>query len=194
MRTRPTDDNLVKEYFPVAKVVPAVLDLYRDLLGIELVAVPGGAPWHEDAELYAVWESGRSEAASPDEGFLGYMYLDLYPREGKYGHAAVWGLIPGWTDPKAGRQYPVACMVANLSKKTAGGPPPVMRHDDAVTFAHELGHAFHGLCSKTQYGRFHGTAVSRDFVSAGSLPTTRGSFPRDLQMSPADSRSEALSA
>lgn len=122
------------------------------------------------------------------------MYLDLYPREGKYGHAAVWGLIPGWTDPKAGRQYPVACMVANLSKKTAGGPPPVMRHDDAVTFAHELGHAFHGLCSKTQYGRFHGTAVSRDFVSAGSLPTTRGSFPRGLQMSPADSRSEALSA
>ena len=38
---------------------------------------------------------------------------------------------------------------------------------------HELGHAFHGLCSKTQYARFHGTAVSRDFVSFASSFRTR---------------------
>jgi len=35
-----TDDNLLQEYFPVSHVVPAVLDLYKDLLGIELVKVP----------------------------------------------------------------------------------------------------------------------------------------------------------
>lgn len=166
------DDNLVKEYFPVSKVVPAVLDIYKDLLGIELVAVPrdeavGGLTWHDDAELYAVWEAGQAQSGNRD-AFLGYMFLDLSPRENKYGHAAVWGLIPGWTDPETKeRQFPVVCMVANLSKPTPGRPA-TMKHDDVVTFMHELGHAFHGLCSKTQYARFHGTAVSRDFVEAPS--------------------------
>jgi Zn-dependent oligopeptidase len=125
--TLPTDDNLVKEYFPVSKVVPAVLDIYKDLLGIELVAVPrdeavGGITWHDDAELYAVWEAGQAQSGNRD-AFLGYMFLDLSPRENKYGHAAVWGLIPGWTDPETKeRQFPVVCMVANLSKPTPGRP------------------------------------------------------------------------
>lgn len=129
------DDNLVKEYFPVSKVVPAVLDIYKDLLGIELVAVPrdeavGGLTWHDNAELYAVWEAGQAQSGNRD-AFLGYMFLDLSPRENKYGHAAVWGLIPGWTDPETKeRQFPVVCMVANLSKPTPGRPatmvsPPV---------------------------------------------------------------------
>ena len=30
------------------------------------------------------------------------------------------------------------------------------------------GHAFHGLCSKTAFAYFHGTAVARDFVEAPS--------------------------
>lgn len=33
---------------------------------------------------------------------------------------------------------------------------------------HEMGHAFHGLCSKTQFSQFHGTHVARDFVEAPS--------------------------
>lgn len=51
---------------------------------------------------------------------------------------------------------------------------------------HELGHAFHGLCSKTQYARFHGTAVSRDFVSFASsrMDEARTRIPRVL-MNPA---------
>lgn len=102
-----------------------------------------------------------------DGEFLGYMYLDLFPRENKYGHAAVWGLIPGWTKEDGSRSYPTVCMVANLAKPTPKRPA-LMKHSDVVTFFHEMGHAFHGLCSKTQFGRFHGTHVARDFVEAPS--------------------------
>jgi metallopeptidase MepB len=58
-------------------------------------------------------------------------------------------------------------MVANLAKPTPD-KPALMRHDDVVTFFHEMGHVFHGLLSKTKYARFHGTSVARDFVEAPS--------------------------
>ena len=47
-------------------------------------------------------------------------------------------------------------MVANLAKSTPE-KPALMRHDDVVTFFHEMGHVFHGLLSEVKYGRFHGT-------------------------------------
>ena len=58
-------------------------------------------------------------------------------------------------------------MVANLAKPTPS-KPALMRHDDVVTFFHEMGHVFHGLLSRTKYARFHGTSVARDFVEAPS--------------------------
>ncbi|GAA5894188.1 hypothetical protein JCM6882_007598 [Rhodosporidiobolus microsporus] len=75
-------------------------------------------------DVNALWESRRvGEGEGKGKGksaFLGYMYLDLFPRENKYGHAAVWGLIPGWTAVNGEREYPVVCMVANLAKSTGG--------------------------------------------------------------------------
>lgn len=77
--------------------------------------------------------------------------------ESKYSHAAVWGLLPGFQRADGSRSYPLTAMVANLAKPTPD-KPALMRHDDVVTFFHEMGHVFHGLLSKTQFARFHGTA------------------------------------
>ncbi|GAA5998615.1 metalloendopeptidase [Rhodotorula paludigena] len=163
------DEDAVKQYFPVAHVVPAVLGIYKDLLGVEIIPVPrtrdaGGETWHAEADMYAVWEGNR---AGEEGAFLGYMHLDLFPRENKYGHAAVFPLLPSFVRDDGGREYPVVCMVANLAKPTPGSTP-TMKHTDVVTFFHEMGHAYHGLLSKTQFAKFHGTAVARDFVEAPS--------------------------
>jgi Zn-dependent oligopeptidase len=78
-----------------------------------------------------------------------------YFLEAKYSHAAVWGLIPGYElDGKY--HHPLVAMVANLAKATPD-KPALMRHDDVVTFFHEMGHVFHGLLSRTKFSRFHGT-------------------------------------
>jgi metallopeptidase MepB len=155
------DDTLVQEYFPVAVVVSTILEIYQKLLRVRFEEIEGQT-WHEDVQQFAVWEQDSKD----ETGFVGYCYLDLFPRANKYPHAAVWPLLPGCDRPN-GRSYPLAAMVANLAKSTPN-KPALMRHDDVVTFFHEMGHVFHGLLSKTKFARFHGTSVARDFVEAPS--------------------------
>ncbi|PLW22002.1 hypothetical protein PCANC_04348 [Puccinia coronata f. sp. avenae] len=161
--------ELVKEYFPVSVVVETILETYQTLLSVKFFQVKEAKLWHPNATQWAVWDSdaladGRAEKG---DGFLGYLHLDLEPRPNKYGHAAVWGLVPGYEKKDGTRNYPVAAMVANLAKGTAQ-KPALLSHDSVVTFFHEMGHVFHQLCSKTKYSRFHGTNVARDFVEAPS--------------------------
>ncbi|KAF8415003.1 hypothetical protein L210DRAFT_3588774 [Boletus edulis BED1] len=69
-------------------------------------------------QRFAVWEMD----AKDESGFIGYCYLDLFPREGKYSHATVWGLLPGYELPERKRYHPLtASMVANLPGETNTG-------------------------------------------------------------------------
>lgn len=184
-------------------MVPRVLEIYKELLGVELIPVPkteeaGGEAWHEGtfpssslliaadhfrrqrlklslfgrADVPSRATRTTSSATCTSTFSLARTVRfsvspSLHPLNSssltEYGHAAVWGLIPGWTNAQGGRESPVVCMVANLAKATEG-KKATMLHNDVVTFCHELGHAFHGLCSKTNFAKFHGTAVARDFV------------------------------
>ena len=40
------DDMLVKEYFPVSAVVPAILEIYQNLLGVRFEAIQNASTWH----------------------------------------------------------------------------------------------------------------------------------------------------
>lgn len=69
------DDNQVRAYFPVEHVVKEVLDIYQELLSVRFELTEHKA-WAEDVQVYAVSDtssSGKNE-------FLGWCYLDLYPR------------------------------------------------------------------------------------------------------------------
>ena len=74
-RSLDLDDMLVKEYFPVSKVVPAILEIYQNLLGVKFVEVKGET-WHPEVQQFAVWEND----AKDKDGFVGWCYLDLFPR------------------------------------------------------------------------------------------------------------------
>lgn len=56
----------------------------------------------------------------------------------------------------------------NLPSPTAT-KPSLLAHTDLRRLFHELGHGMHNLLSKTQFARFHGTSVDRDFVEAPSM-------------------------
>lgn len=164
-KTLNLDVSLVKEYFPVSVVVSTVLSIYQNLLGVKFVEVTDEKKdvWHADVQQFTVWETDAMNESS----FVGYCYLDLFPRSAKYSHASVYSLHPGYDLPSGARHYPLTVMVANLAKPMPERPA-LMRHHDVTTFFHEMGHVFHNLLSQTRYSRFHGTAVALDFGEAPS--------------------------
>ncbi|KAI7829286.1 hypothetical protein BX661DRAFT_162534 [Kickxella alabastrina] len=153
-------EDEVKQYFPVKEVIHGILDIFQNMFSLRFTKVENPPVWHDDVDMYEVWE------ATSDE-FVGHFYLDLYPRENKYNHAAVWPIRAGYDREDGTREYPVAAMVANFSKPT-GATPALLTHGNVVTFLHELGHVFHEMCSVTKWAKFHGTNMERDFVEAPS--------------------------
>lgn len=157
------DIEKLKEFFSLDVVMAEMLKIYEEVLGIKFTELPNGPVWHPDVRMYEVSDSQSMT-------LVGHIYLDLFPREGKYTHAACWDVQPGCITElgnDTSRQYPVAAMVANFSKPTAG-KPSLLKHDEVVTLFHELGHAMHDMCAKVSYSRFHGTSVETDFVEAPS--------------------------
>ncbi|KAK4188731.1 Saccharolysin [Podospora australis] len=169
------DENAIAEYFPLTSTVAGMLRIFEELFGLVFVELtpedrkrisPTGKAediaWHEDVIIFSVWDD-----AGEGEGFVGYLYLDLHPRPGKYGHAANFNLQPGFLKADGTRHYPATALVCNFSKPTEK-KPSLLKHDEVVTLFHELGHGIHDLAGRTQYSRYHGTSTVRDFVEAPS--------------------------
>ena len=144
------DQEALRKYFPTAKSVSWMLDISERLYGLrfEPVTVP---IWHEDVMVLDVKDASTGE-------FIGTIYLDLYPREGKYKHAAAW---PVRGASRRQQRKPISVLVTNFNREG-------LTHDELETLLHEFGHVLHGVLSHTEYNQHSGTSVERDFVEAPS--------------------------
>jgi thimet oligopeptidase len=154
------DQERVREYFPADLVVTQLLDVYQRMLSVKFREIPDGARWHPDVKLYEITDAS---GGAP----IGYFYMDLFPREGKYSHAAAFNLITERVQADGSIRRPVSAIVANLDKPSADRPS-LLDHEEVETIFHEFGHIMHQTLTKAKYGRFSGSNVARDFVEAPS--------------------------
>ena len=148
------DQEALRAYFPTDKSVQYTLMLAELLYGVRFVE-RRVASWHADVRYFDVFErqpNGRQG------DFIGGVYLDLYPRDGKYNHAAAFPVRPAST---LARRTPISALVTNFNRTG-------LDHDELETLLHEFGHVLHGVLSKTRYADQAGTSVKRDFVEAPS--------------------------
>lgn len=142
------DAQLVRSYFRFDRVLEGVLATTARLLDVQYVPVEAPS-WHADVRTYDVVRGDER---------LGRIHLDLHPRDGKYSHAACFGLAPGIT----GRTLPESVLLCNFSRG-------LLEHDEVVTFFHEFGHLVHDILGGHQrWGRWTGVATEWDFVEAPS--------------------------
>ena len=163
------DKEGLREYFPLQTVIDGALNIYQTILGLKFLPIKEEESqfkfWHEEVQLYQVVDTKTKD-------LMGYFFLDLFPRQGKYGHACKITLQTGcriYDDDgnEVTKQLPVNVMLCNFPKPTED-KPSLLGHDDVVTFFHEFGHVMHQICGQPLLSRFAGTAVERDFVEAPS--------------------------
>lgn len=144
------DQEKLRKYFPTDKTVEFALLLSQKLYGMKFTPRKVEA-WHPDVTYFDVNDAKTGKYVS---GF----YLDLYPREGKYGHAAA---FPVRGVSTISGRTPLSVMVANLNREG-------LDQEEVRTLLHEFGHVLHGVLSRTAYNSHSGTSVKVDFVEAPS--------------------------
>lgn len=139
------DQEAIAEYFPLETTIRGMLQIFEELFGLVFVQITGAERdaisetgkgedivWHPDVQVFSVWDD-----EGEGSGFVGYLYLDLHPRDGKYGHAANFNLQPGYIDADGTKRYPATALVCNFSKPTKT-KPSLLKHDEVVTLFHEV--------------------------------------------------------
>ncbi|ORX44127.1 Metalloendopeptidase family-saccharolysin & [Piromyces finnis] len=145
------DDVKVSGYFPVENVISGILSLYQEILHIKFEKVETEL-WHKDVMMYAVYDNHNVPYDQKGDN-IGFMVLDLFPRDGKYSHQCVMPLAPSYIDNKNQQNIPVVVIIGNLTKST-NDSVSLLKHTEVVTFFHEFGHVMHALCTKSMYSRF----------------------------------------
>jgi thimet oligopeptidase len=150
----------VAAYFPLESVVKGMFELTGDVFGLDYEQLSPNTAWHRDVSLYAIRDR---DSGAP----IAHFYADLFPRLGKFGHAAAFTLVPGMLLDDGSYQQPVSAIVANFTRPSAD-TPSLLRHDEVVTLFHEFGHILHQTLTRAETARFTGTETEGDFVEAPS--------------------------
>ena len=151
------DQEELKKYFPLNRVKEGLFHISAQLYGVQFVPATNQPVWEESVEAWEIRENEEVKAR---------FYLDLFPRKGKYNHAACFTLVPGRSTDK-GYQKPSAALVCNFPSPTEQ-IPSLLSHNDVVTLFHEFGHLMHDLLTQAPLAMQAGTNVARDFVEMPS--------------------------
>ena len=152
------NDEEIRPYFSLAKVVDGVFDVSNKLYGLTFAENKEIPTYNKEAVVYEVSREGQ---------VIAILYMDFHPRASK--RSGAWMTeFRGQYETKDGQNViPIISLVCNFTKPTAD-KPSLLTFDEAETLFHEFGHGLHGMLSKCHYKSLAGTSVSRDFVELPS--------------------------
>ncbi|ESQ28522.1 hypothetical protein EUTSA_v10018203mg [Eutrema salsugineum] len=145
----------IRQYFPVSLVLSGIFKICQDLFGIKIEEVSEIDVWYYDVRAFAVFDSGSGK-------LLGYFYLDMFTREGKFSHSCVVGLQNNALFSNGACQIPVALLITQFSKDGGGEAVP-LGFSEVVNLFHEFGHVVQHICNRASFARFSGLRFDPDF-------------------------------
>ena len=143
--TYQVDHEKIREYLPMDACLRGMMDIYQDLLGLRFEKVENPSVWHEEVEMYNVYEG---------EDLRGRFYLDLFPRPNKESWFYGVSLTNGKSTPD-GYEVPVSMLLGNFTRPT-DELPSLVSHSELRTLFHEFGHIVDGIS-------YNGELVSQNY-------------------------------
>lgn len=153
------DDETLRPYFELSRVIDAVFTLATRLYDISFKERTDIPVYHPDVRVYETLDENGS--------YLGLLYTDFYPRDSKRSGAWMSGLQDQYREQDGRDHRPHILLVMNFTPPTTDGIS-LLTAGEVNTFLHEFGHALHGMFSKCRFSSLSGTGVSRDFVELPS--------------------------
>ena len=154
------DEEALRVYFPMDRVLQGMFAVYERIFGIKIEPLEPPAKYVDDLKLYAIIDAGTNQP-------LGLLYMDLFPRPGKYNHFATFSGIDGKLLANGKYQRPTAELICNFPAPSQNAPS-LLDHEEVTTIFHEFGHAMHAILTTVDYANFSGLNVPQDFVEAPS--------------------------
>lgn len=163
------DDEVLKPYFSLDKVIDGAFNTATLLYGITFKERFDIDKYHPDVKTY--------EVIDKDGALLSVFYADYFPRKGK--RAGAWMTSFQEQYKQKGIDHrPHISIVCNFNKPS-GENPSLLTFNEVTTLFHEFGHALHGMLSKTEFKSLSGTNVYWDFVELPSQVMENWCFEKE---------------
>jgi len=147
------NEQELKPYFSLQKVLNGLFKIVQKLYGITLHKNLDIDTYHDEVEVYEVHKEGK---------FYALLYTDFFPRSGK--QSGAW--MTSYRSQKI-NQRPHISIVCNFSRPSKK-QTSLLTFQEVTTLFHEFGHALHGMLANTTYSGLSGTSVYWDFVELPS--------------------------
>ncbi|MCF8320944.1 MAG: M3 family metallopeptidase [Flavobacterium sp.] len=152
------DDEILKPYFQLEKVLDGAFSIAERLYGINFKEIFDIDKYHEEVRTFEVNDKNNELVA--------VFYADFFPRKGKRNGAWMTSFKAQYVLENK-NQRPHISNVCNFTRPTET-KPSLLTFNEVTTLFHEFGHGLHGILANTVYPSLSGTSVFWDFVELPS--------------------------
>jgi Zn-dependent oligopeptidase len=163
------DDEKLKPYFQLDKVLDGAFQVANRLFGLTFIQVSNIEVYHQDVKTYEVYNE--------DKNLKAIFYADFHPREGKRNGAWMTS-FKGQMIKDGKNERPHISNVCNFTKPTPS-KPSLLTFNEVTTLFHEFGHGLHGVLANTTFPSLSGTSVYWDFVELPSQVLENWCFEKE---------------